>query len=225
MSMRGIVPVAALAIAALTAGWWSPAEPSEWPFRVVTVSGRAEVSKGSTSGWSAARLRAELEPGAAARTLQGRLTLTTASGQELRLAPLSRIALPEAGATDQPTRVTMEAGSAWVAVAPGSPPREQLEVQTPVVTVTVRGSGVGLTLGRDGSVLVRVYHGAAECAGPGPERQWHRLLGDGQELLVPGAGRPGETRTLIRDKLDADWVKWNEEQDLAGGYGGKPPAQ
>ena len=140
MSMRGIVPVAALAVAALTTGRWSPAEPSEWPLRVVTVSGRAEVSKGSTSGWSAARLRAELEPGAAARTLQGRLTLTTASGQELRLAPLSRIALPEAGATDQPTRVRMEAGSAWVAVAPGSPPREQLEVQTPVVTVTVRGT-------------------------------------------------------------------------------------
>jgi len=225
MSMRGIVPVAALAVAALATGRWSPAEPSEWPLRVVTVSGRAEVSKGSTSGWSAARLRAELEPGAAARTLQGRLTLTTASGQELRLATLSRIALPEAGAIDQPTRVRLEAGSVWVAVTPGSPPREQLEVQTPVAAVTVRGSGVGITLGRDGSVLVRVYHGAAECTGPGAERQWHRVLGDGQELLVPGAGKPGETRKLSRDNLDADWVKWNEEQDLAGGYGGKPPGQ
>ncbi len=221
MSIRGIVPGAALALAALTAGPWSPAEPGEWPLRVVTVAGRAEVSKGSTSGWSVARLRAELEPGAAARTLQGRLTLRTASGQELRLAALSRIALPEAGATDQPTRVKMEAGSVWVAVVPGSSPREHLEVQTAVVTVTVWGSGVGITLGRDGSVRVRVYHGAAECAGPGAE--WHRALGAGQELLVPNAGRPGETRKLIRDKLDTDWVKWNEEQDLAGGYGGKPP--
>ena len=223
--MRGIVPVAALAVAALTTGRWSPAEPGEWPLRVVTVSGRAEVSRGSASGWSAARLRAELEPGAAARTLQGRLTLTTASGQELRLATLSRIALPEAGAIDQPTRVRLEAGSVWVAVTPGSPPREHVEVQSPVAAVTVRGSGVGITLGRDGSVLVRVHHGAAECAGPGAERQWHRVLGDGQELLVPGAGKPGETRKLSRDNLDADWVKWNEEQDLAGGYGGKPPGQ
>ncbi|PYO56061.1 MAG: hypothetical protein DMD83_16375 [Candidatus Rokuibacteriota bacterium] len=225
MSMRGIVPVAALAVAALTTGRWSPAEPGEWPLRVVTVSGRAEVSRGSASGWSAARLRAELEPGAAARTLQGRLTLTTASGQELRLATLSRIALPEAGAIDQPTRVRLEAGSVWVAVTPGSPPREHVEVQSPVAAVTVRGSGVGITLGRDGSVLVRVHHGAAECTGPGAERPWHRVLGDGQELLVPGAGKPGETRKLSRDNLDADWVKWNEEQDLAGGYGGKPPGQ
>lgn len=222
MSMRSAVPVVALALAALSPG--SPAEPSEWPLRVVTVAGQAEVNKSSASAWSAARIRAELDPGAAARTLQGRLTLRTASGQEVRLAPVSRITLREGGAADQPTRLRMDAGSVWAAVMPGSPPPEHLEVQTGAVTVTVRGSGVGITLGRDGSVVVRVYHGAAECAGPGGGR-WTRTLGAGQELLVPSAGQPGQLRKLVRDKLDADWAQWNEQQDLAGGYGGKPPAR
>ncbi|HET7296577.1 MAG TPA: FecR domain-containing protein [Gemmatimonadales bacterium] len=221
MSTRSIVRV--IALAALAAGRWSPAESSEWPLRIVTVAGQAELSKGSPLAWTAAALRAELGPGAATRTLQGWLTLRTTSGQEVRLAPRSRISLPEGGGADQPTLLRMDAGSVWVAVMPGSSPREQFEVQAVGVTVTVRGSGVGITLGQDGSALVRVYHGAAECAGPGAERQWTRVLADGQELRVSSAGRPEDTRKFTRDKLDADWVKWNEEQDVAGGYGGKLP--
>jgi hypothetical protein len=74
-------------------------------------------------------------------------------------------------------------------------------------------------------VAVRVYHGMAECAGPGTTRQWNRTLASEQELSVSSAGVPREVRELKRDKLDAAWVKLNEEQDLAGGYGGKPPAR
>jgi hypothetical protein len=129
------------------------------------------------------------------------------------------------GAADQPTRVRLDAGSVWAAVMGGSPPREQLELQARAVTITVRGSGVGVTLGRDGSVLVRVYHGAAECAGGAAESRWKRTLADAQELMVSAEGAPGETRKLNREKLEAAWANWNEEQDLAGGYGGKPPAR
>ena len=84
---------------------------------------------------------------------------------------------------------------------------------------------MSISVGRDGSVLVRVYHGAVECAGPGTGRQWTRTLADEQELSIASGGVPGDVRALKRDKIDAAWVKWNEEQDLAGGYGGKPPAR
>ena len=215
----------ALALAAFCTPGRAPAQPSEWPLRVVTVGGEAEVYRKTAGTWSAATLRADLHPGDAARTGGGRLTLRTVSGQALRLAPLSRVSLLEAGAPDQPTRVRVDGGSVWVAVMPGSAPREQIEAQTGAVTVTVSGSGAGITLNRDGSVLVRLYHGAAECAGPGTGRPWTRALADEQELSVAGGGVPGDVRALKRDKTDTAWVKWNEEQDLAGSYGGKPPAR
>jgi hypothetical protein len=222
MSMRRIVVPVVLALSGLGAVGTAPVECGESPLQVVTVAGHAEV-QGPSSAWTGAKLRAELGPGGAARTLQGRLTLMTASGQEVRLAPLSRVSLLEDGAPDQPTRVRLDAGSVWAAVRPGGPAREQIEVQTAAVTVVVSGSGVEVSLGRDGSALVRVYHGAATCSGPGTERQWSRVLGDRQELFVPSAGQPGETRKLDRNKIDPGWVKWNEDQDLAGGYGSRPP--
>jgi hypothetical protein len=198
------------------------ARPAERPLRVVTIAGGAEVYKSSGSTWSEAVLRAALEPGDAARTLSGRLTLTTPSGQAVRLGPGSRVTLDDGGAPEQPTPVRLDGGSVWAAVMVGSPPREQLEVRTAAATIVVRGSGVGITLGRDGSVLVRVHHGTAECAGPAVERRWTRVLTDEQELSVSAAGVPAETRKLNRDKLEAAWVKWNEDQDVAGGYGARP---
>jgi hypothetical protein len=217
--------VAVLALVACCIPSRAPAQPSEWPFRVVTVAGEADVYGKNAAAWSSATLRADLQPGDAARTIGGRLTLRAVSGQALRLAPRSRVSLLEAGAPDQSMHVSVDGGVVWVAVMPGSPPRQQIEAQAGPVTVTVRGGGTGITLKPDGSVLVRVYHGAAECAGPGTTRQWTRALAGEQELSVSSAGVPGESRELKRDKVDAAWVKLNEEQDLAGGYGGKPPAR
>ncbi len=225
MMKTRILLTGALALVVLCAHQWAAAQPSEWLFRVVTVAGQAEVQKRSASAWKAATLRADLESGDAARTLGGRLTLKAASGQALRLAPSSRVFLLDPDATDQPPRVRMEGGSVWVAVLPGGLPREQIVVQTGLVTVTVTGSGVGITLNRDGSVLVRVYHGVAECTGPGAERRWSRTLTDEQELLVSTPSAPGEARKLNRDKIEGPWIKWNEEQDLAGGYSVKAPAR
>ena len=225
MSLRSVVPILALTLEVLTTGAWSPAEPGESALRVVRVAGRAEVQAAGAAAWTTAALRGDLGLGASARTLLGRLVLKTASGQELRLAPLSQVSLLEGGAAEMPTPVGIAAGSVWVAVRPGSSAREQLEVRTGRGTVVVRDGGVGIALGQDGSMLVRVYHGAATCAGPGIERQWTRDVGEGQELLVPGAGLPGETRKFARDKVDANWLKWNEDQDLAGGYGARTPEQ
>jgi hypothetical protein len=219
MSGRGRVAHLVLALWGLgTAVAPAPAPAGEWPFQVVTVGGRAETQPGGGAPWTVARLRAELGPGAAARTFQGRLTLTTPSGQQIRLGPTTRVSLLEPGGPDQPTGVRLDGGTVWAAVLPGGAAGEWVEVQTVPVTVSVGGGGVEITVGQDGAAMVRVYHGKAVCSGPSTTRQWSRALGDGQELVIPGGGRPGEPRKLDRGKTDPAWAKWNEDQDLAGGY-------
>lgn len=219
MRTRNILLVVALTLFSVGG---KPALASEWPFRIVTLAGPSEMYSKSGRAWTAATLRAELGPGESVRTLEGRLTLRSPSGQALRLTPTSRVSFPAAGSSDQPTPVKMDGGSIWVAVMPSSAPAEQIEVETGAMTVTVKGSGVEISVNRDGGVLVRVHHGSAECAGPGRERKWSKRLADQQEMLVSSAGEPGELRKLPREKVDADWVKWNEDQDRAGGYGEKP---
>jgi ferric-dicitrate binding protein FerR (iron transport regulator) len=153
----------------------------------------------------------------------GRIVVKTASGQVLRLGSRSQIAfLPDAGAEPGPTRVRLDNGWLWVAVAPNSPRATQIEVRAGPVVVAVRGAGVGLRRGVDGSVLVQVHHGNAVCAAP--ERQWERVLTGPQQLLVPPAGMPDPPTKLTVDTLEVTWVKWNTDQDVAGGFGGVKPA-
>ena len=59
------------------------------------------------------------------------------------------------------------------------------------------------------------------CAGP--DRQWERTLKGPQQLLVPASGVPAQPIALAVDPLETTWVRWNAEQDLAGGYGGNTP--
>ena len=218
MSRRVVLAMVSFALLALGDG----ATAGEWPFRVVTVEGRVEVQTPGATGWSAAKLRAELGVGSSARTLRGRLTLETPSDQEVRLAGLSKVSLLD-GNPDLPTPVRIDAGKVWVAVMPGTPSSNQLEIQGKAVSVLVTGGGASVALGQDGAVLVRVYHGAATATGPGTERRWSRALGEGQELLVAAAGVPGPAQKIVPNETEADWVKWNEDQDLAGGYGSPTP--
>lgn len=209
-------------LAGLSAGpaW---AQPKELPAQVVTLGGPAELHKKSAPAWVPAGLRAELGEGDSVRTqVGGRVTLKTASGQALRLGSRSQIAILPAEAEAGPTRVRLDNGWLWVAVSPNSPPPTQIEVRTGPGVITVRGAGVGLRRGANGGVLVQVHHGSAVCAGP--DRQWERTLTGPQELLIPASGMPGPPVALTVDKLEATWVKWNADQDLAGGYGGAKPA-
>jgi ferric-dicitrate binding protein FerR (iron transport regulator) len=217
----------ALGLGALMECGGAGAQPGEWPATVVTISGRAEVQKKGGAAWSPAKLRLEVGGGDRARTAVGsRLVLRSTDEHAVRLAQLSQVELleDEAGATDRPARVRMERGWLWVAVKPGSPDRSQVEVLAGPVTVALRGTGVGIRMNADGSVLVRAYHGLAVCTGPGSRKEWERQLQDGQEIVVAKDGTPGPAQSLTRDKIDESWIKWNEDQDLAGGYGGKPPA-
>ncbi len=221
--------VRALALAALAGACLAgsaSAQSSEPSLKIVTLAGQGEVYRASTSRWTLAALKAELGPGDGARALVGgRLTLRTVSGQSLRLGARSRLSvLPAGPGADQPTPVKLESGALWVAVTPGSPPAESVEVRTGAVTVIVRGSGVWITLAPDGAVQVRVFHGSAECSGPGAERQWSRTVTAGSEMPVSPAGAPGAITKIERDRVQGDWLKWNEDQDAAGGYGGKAPA-
>jgi len=40
---------------------------------------------------------------------------------------------------------------------------------------------------------------------------------------VPASGAPAPPVALAVDPLETTWVRWNADQDVAGGYGGAPP--
>ena len=69
----------------------------------------------------------------------------------------------------------------------------------------------------DGSVTVAVYHGATTVAAAG----WQRDLAQDQQVVIPPSGPPKEIVPLKREKRDAEWAKWNEQQDRAGGFGAR----
>jgi ferric-dicitrate binding protein FerR (iron transport regulator) len=220
--MRAAVVAGSGLLVGLSAGpaW---AQPKELPAQIVTLGGSAELHKKGAAAWAPAGLRAELGEGDSVRTqVGGRITLKTASGQALRLGSRSQLAILPAEVETGPTRVRLDNGWLWVAVSPNSPPPTQIEVRAGPGVVAVRGAGVGLRRGTDGGVLVQVHHGSAVCAGP--NQQWERTLTGPQELLIPASGTPGAPVALTVDKLEATWVKWNADQDLAGGYGGAKPA-
>lgn len=209
-----------LVLAALLCGTgMAAAQPKELPAMVVTLAGPAEALNRGATVWFPARLRAEVDAGIR-MTAIGRAALRTGGGHAIRIGSLTEIALSD-GEGDQPLRVKLEAGRLWVAVSPRASARPGVEVLAGPVTVRVRGSGVSLRTEKDGGVLVRVYHGLASCAAA-EGAEWRRELKGGEELVVPPAGRPGETRKLTREDAETLWVKWNEEQDTSG-YGGPPP--
>ena len=201
------------------------AQPKELPAEVVTLSGTAELHRKDTPAWAAAELRGRVGEGDSVRTqVGGRTVLKTASGQALRLGSRSQIAFlaPEPGAAGGPTRVRLDNGWLWVAVSPNSPAPTQIEVRAGPAVVTVRGAGVGLRRGPDGALLVQVHHGVAQCAGP--DRQWVRTLTGPMQMLIPASGAPAAPVKLAVEQIEATWVKWNADQDVAGGYGSAKPA-
>ena len=111
----------------------------------------------------------------------------------------------------------MDGGLLWVSVMPNSPPSTHIEVRAGPATVTASGGGATIGTNPDGSVVVAVYHGGVTVSGEG----WQRALAQDQRLLVPPVGAPKETGPLKRERRDAEWAKWNEQQDRAGGYGAR----
>jgi hypothetical protein len=203
---------------------WS--QVAELPARVATLAGGAELLAPGASAWKPASLRAEVGAGASVRTVGiGRVAVMTGAGHALRLGSSTQIRIlgvEESGADGPRVRATLDAGRLWVAVAPAAGPRPRVEVLAGPVSVRVRGSGVALRTDRDGSVLVRVYHGSAVCAAVPGRGEWQRELKGGEELRVPAAGAPAGPGRLTHDEAEALWVRWNEEQDAAG-YGGPAP--
>jgi hypothetical protein len=200
------------------------AQPADLPAAVSTLAGSAELLASGAAAWVPARLRAEVDTGGSVRTPGiGRMALRTPSGYALRVGSFTQLQIVGAApaGSDGPLQVKLLAGRLWVAVAPVAGSRPRVEVEAGPVTVSVRGSGVSLRTGRDGSVLVRVYHGFAVATGTGGGR-WERPLKGGEELLVPAGAPPAGPSALTRQSDETLWVRWNEEQDVAG-YGGPPP--
>ena len=218
---------AAVVLGALLAGVGSAgAQPAELPATVVTLTGKAELFKKGDTKWGPAELRDEIREGDGIRTGPAvRTTLRTVGGHSIRLAALTQVFLvPPAGATadPQPVQVRLDRGWLWVAVTPGVHARAPIEVVAGPARVAVRGGGVGFRLNRDGSVIVRAYHGSAVVRDPSTAGTWERSLPELQEVLVPATGPPPGNRTITKEEGEGLWVLWNEEQDYVA-YGGKAP--
>ena len=219
---RGAAVLAALLMGAASAG----AQPAELPATVVTLTGKAELYKKGDTKWGTAELRDEVREGDGVRTSPAvRTTLRTGGGHSIRLAALTQVFIlaPSGAGTDpQPVRLRLDRGWLWVAVTPGVLAQAPIEVIAGPARVAVRGGGVGFRLNRDGSVIVRTYHGLAVVRGSSPAGRWERSLRELQEVLVPASGPPPDNRKITREEGEGLWVLWNEEQDYVA-YGGKAP--
>jgi hypothetical protein len=186
---------------------------------IVTLGGRAEIIRKTGSAWADAALREELFGGDGVRTLAGRVTLHLSNAEALRLGPRTQVffSAGDGRAGGGSTRVRMDGGRVWLSVPSSAPAATGIELRAGPVSVSGRGGGASITMNPDGSVLVGVAHGTVICVGEG----WARALTQDQELLVPAAGMPRGATTLTRGKRDAEWMQWNEQQDLAGGYGAR----
>jgi hypothetical protein len=221
---RGAAALAALLMAAASAD----AQPAELPATVVTLTGKAELYKKGDTKWGTAELRDEVREGDGVRTSPAvRTTLRTGGGHSIRLAALTQVFIlaPFGAGTDpQPVRLRLDRGWLWVAVTPGIHAQAPIEVTAGPARVAVRQGGVGFRLNRDGSVIVRTYHGLAVVRGSSLGTTWERSVPDQQEFLVPASGPPPEIRKITKEEGEGLWVLWNEEQDYVA-YGGKAPVR
>ena len=219
---RGAAVLAALLMGAASAA----AQPAELPATVVTLTGKAELFKKGDTKWGTAELRDEVREGDGVRTSPAvRTTLRTGGGHSIRLAALTQVFIlaPAGAGTDpQPVRLRLDRGWLWVAVTPGIHAQAPIEVIAGPARVAVREGGVGFRLNRDGSVIVRTYHGLAVVRGSGPAATWELRLPELQEALVPASGPSPENRKITKEEGEGLWVLWNEEQDYVA-YGGKAP--
>lgn len=215
--------LAALALVAAPA----LAQPKELPLVVSTINGPSEVFKKGSDKWVKSKLRDQIAEGDGARALAGgRLVLRTTSGHAIRMAQLTQIFVvePPAGtsASDRTVRIKQDGGWIWVAVLPLSVTRAAIEVEVGPVTVGARSGGTGIRASTDGSILVRVFHGLALARSSGEGAKWERTVKAGEELLVPATGTPGANRPITKEESEAGWIRWNEQQDMAG-YGMPEP--
>ena len=217
---------AAVLAALLMGAAFAAAQPAELPATVVTLTGKAELFKKGDTKWGTAELRDEVREGDGVRTSPAvRTTLRTGGGHSIRLAALTQVFIlaPTGAGTDpQPVSLRLDRGWLWVAVTPGVHAQAPIEVIAGPARVAVREGGVGFRLNRDGSVIVRTYHGLAVVRGSSPGAPWELRLPELQEVLVPASGPPLENRKITREEGEGLWVLWNEEQDYVA-YGGKAP--
>jgi hypothetical protein len=199
------------------------AQPKELPLTVATTFSPSYVSR-KGGEWSAAKLRDKLVEGEGARALAGgRLSLLSASGNSVRMAQLSQLFVAErapGAPADAPFRLQLDGGRIWVSVLPLVVTRAPLEIEAGPVTVAVRSGGTAIRANPDGSVMVRVFHGLAVARAT--KGGWERSVQARTELLVPAAGGAPTPRPLVSEPEEANWVKWNSDQDMAG-YGMPAP--
>ena len=157
--------VVLLALALATLAW---AVPAWGAAKVVALVGKAEVYDAVQKQWKPAALGAELPEGAKLRTDSGSLvTLHSAKGQvEVRVTEKTTLSYgAEPGKEPRnvppgkvPETYRMDQGTGWYRVKPGTP----LDVATPVLVASVRGTEFGVAVTENGTSSVSVTGGTVE---------------------------------------------------------------
>ena len=211
-------------LGALVAPTPARAQTQEAPLTVATINGPSEILRKGTQVWIPAKIRDKVADAEGARAMAGgRLVLLTASGNSLRLAQFTQILLPERPPgmlADAPLKVHLDGGRLWVSVLPMVTTRAPLEIEAGPVTVGPRAGGTVVRANPDGSITVRVYHGLAVARAT--KGGWDRTLQAGTQVQVPAGGDAPTPGPLLAEPEEANWVKWNTDQDRVG-YGMPAP--
>lgn len=198
--LHGILAAAAaalvLAVAVLTQWTLPPARQGELA-RVARAVGEAEISSGK--GWQPlAQADAPLAAGARLRTrTQGRVALSLAGGESLRLAPGTEVMF------DAPGRVYLQAGTVYVDSGPRPAPGG-IEIVTPAGTA--RDLGTQFELQVAGAALrFRVREGGVSV-----DRGGKSVTGQaGEQVTIDGLG------TVTRSTIAPDDPAWQWAEEIA----------
>jgi hypothetical protein len=200
---------AVVVAASLVAQWTPPGVPRGELAQVARIAGEAELQ--TADGWKPlGNSRARLRAGSRVRTLaSGRLALTLAGGESLRLAARTEVML------DAPGRLYVPAGTIYVDSG-ARPPARRIEVVTPAGTA--RDVGTQFELHVEGAGLrLRVREGLVVF-----DRGGRSLTGRaGEQLTVDGFG--GVTRASIA-QVDPAW-RWAESIAPMPDMDGKPASE
>jgi tetratricopeptide (TPR) repeat protein len=191
---------------------------------IVSLQGKGEFRGSQATAWQPARVQQELARGDFVRTgdLSSMGILFLPERMQIRLSQNSLLQIKTAAesASDTQNLIRLNQGRSWGAargaprLAPGQPP---LRVETPAVTLAIRGTDWELEVGADGRTQLVVLSGEVEMSNPHGELR----LGSGEAALAE-VGRPPVRILIANPRERVQWmVRWRQDPQR---YAGEPPA-
>jgi tetratricopeptide (TPR) repeat protein len=195
--------VALLAIVALSSV--APAQEARPLARLVAATGRVEVERAGRL--APARAPQSLEPGDIVRTgADGRAAILLADESQIKvhhnsILEVRAVGPPPVGVVPATARaagtlLNVTQGLTW-----GRTRAPNMQIQTPTVSATIRGTELVVQVDADGTTRVAVVEGLADVANPAG-----RLLVRAGELATARVGAPPTRTVLVRPMNAVQWA-------------------